>query len=196
MKKYALPLLPVLLLLACGKANGQANPKLADKQKREREAVYLKESLALIKQLEGKALTANFLLLDKPASLSSESESCLKDVLTDTISYSKAELKTIKNYTQPVIASWAGMLPEIRILKSDTVQSIFKDRHRNWDYFYKNIGQSFNAFSSPIFFRNYTYCLFYSANYCGGLCGGGSLRLYKKQKGVWVVVKSYCEWVS
>ena len=55
---------------------------------------------------------------------------------------------------------------------------------------------SFNTFSLPIFLRNYSYCIFYSDNHCGWLCGGGRLTLYKKINNRWQELKSYCNWIS
>ena len=79
---------------------------------------------------------------------------------------------------------------------ADTVTAIFKDRNKWWTYFYKYYGESFNTYSAPIFLRNYTLCLFYSSNSCGGLCGGGQITLFKKEGNTWKPFKSFCDWVS
>ncbi len=79
--------------------------------------------------------------------------------------------------------------PGVRLLSRDTVDAVFKVFARHWTYFRAYIGNDFNEFSMPIFLRNDTYCLFYTANYCGGLCGGGNLILYKKQGNGWKIVK-------
>ncbi|RZJ86850.1 MAG: hypothetical protein EOO60_12940 [Hymenobacter sp.] len=142
-------------------------------------------------------LTAEFVLVDKPISIESVwANDCLKQVLADKVSYSAAELAGFQSHPYPVISSWASFSLGARLLNQDTIRKAFQRRADDWDYFHKHIGGSFNEFSAPIFLRNYTYCLFYSANYCGSLCAGGSLMLYKKEKGIWKPVKAYCQWIS
>lgn len=52
----------------------------------------------------------------------------------------------------------------------------------------------YNRFSCPIFFRNYTRCLFYADHHCGPHCGGGGLTLYKKEGDHWVRIQTYGGW--
>jgi hypothetical protein len=198
MKKYFSHLLPIFLAFIFADANSQVNKKSLVAQNNSGDILYKQEAIAFIKQIEGGRLNDNFILVDKPAPLNSND--CLEQVLTDTITFSKIELKVISKYKNSLGKDlsdyWANAYLNVNVIKKDTVDAIFKNYHRHWGYFHKNIGRSFNEFSVPLFIRNNTYCLFYSANYCGGLCGGGNLILYKKSNGVWVSVKSYCDWES
>ncbi|HEY4289174.1 MAG TPA: hypothetical protein VGN00_18860 [Puia sp.] len=83
------------------------------------------------------------------------------------------------------------------MIRSDTITAIFnKSLEDGWSYFYDHFGPGFNSFGCPLFLHNYTWCLCYSANYCGGLCGAGKLALYEKKGDRWVVVKTWRSWIS
>jgi len=158
---------------------------------------YLTQARQFIQQVKQTEINnSSFILTDRPASL--EYFDCLKNVLSDTTTYSEQERTLISNETKKsFITTWTtDILPKIKIINSDTIKNIFKSKSGGWNYFYKHIGQSISSFSSPVFLKNYTLCLFYSDNMCGGLCGYGSLILYKKEGNQWMEVKSYCNWVS
>lgn len=180
-------------LCSCGQANSTTKNNLNAEQD---SIAYLQKCVEFIKQIEQKELSdTNFILADKPFSF--EDFDCIKELLTDTTIYTKDELLLIRNKTKPLLTKWTKeFFTNTKIVNSDTISSIFKDNSKWWPYFYKNIGRSFNTFSVPIFFRNDTYCLFYSDHHCGGLCGGGRLTLYKKENNKWTEIKSYCDWVS
>jgi len=126
----------------------------------------------------------NFILADKPFSFNRFD--CIASLLTDTTTYTKEELSFIKDKKYPSVTRWSKEFFETtKIISSDTINTIFKDDSKWWTYFNKYIGKGFSTFSVPIFLRNDTYCLFYSDHHCGGLCGGGSLTLYKKQNNKW-----------
>ena len=151
---------------------------------------YMKQCIEFIRQVKQKDLSdTNFILEDKPCYDCAEA--------ADSAMFTREELDFIVNKKFPSISKWTNeMFPNIKIISSDTVRAIFngkdwKDWEREWDYFYKNIGSGFNDFSAPIFLRNYTYCLFYSAHFCGDLCGESRLDLYKKENGKWIDVKNY-----
>jgi hypothetical protein len=154
------------------------------------------KAITFIKQVKKRELTASgFILLDKPAPLASNY--CLKAVLTDKQFFSSAELTMLKAQAGNNALAWkATDFSGVRIVEQDTVDAIFNVYSKHWAYFNKHIGRDFNEFSMPIFLRNDTYCLFYEANHCGGLCGEGKLALYKKEGGHWQVVKYYCQWIS
>lgn len=157
---------------------------------------YMAQSVAFIREIKQNELAdSNFILVDKPYAF--EYSTCPENFLTDSSFYTKEELaliqKTIKNFS----FRWNNeLLPEVKIVSSDTVSMIFKDRSKNWRYFNKHIGRGFYTFSMPIFFRNETYCLFYSVYNCGNLCGEGHLILYRKENNKWVALKTYCNWIS
>lgn len=157
---------------------------------------YIKKGIEFIRQVEGQSLTSkNFILDDKPFAF--EYYDCLNELLTDSTTFTKDELNYIKNNKFISITKWTkNIFPNIQIISSDTINAIFKDNKKWWAYFYKNYGNSFSSFSFPIFLRDNMYCLFYSDHHCGGLCGGGRLKLYKKEKDGWIEIKSYCNWIS
>ena len=180
-------------LFSCGQTNSTTKNKSNVEQD---SIVYLQKCVEFIKQIEQKNLSdANFILADKPFSF--EYFDCINELIKDTTIYTKDEIKLIKDKTQPSLTKWTKELfANTKLVSSDTINSIFKDKLKWWTYFYKHIGRGFNTFSVPIFFRNDSYCLFYSDHHCGGLCGGGRLTLYKKENNKWTEVKSYCDWIS
>jgi len=158
---------------------------------------YFNEVVQFIKQVKQQQLKdSSFILEDEPSSL--DYFDCLQDVIHDTITYSENEIRLIKQQSKhPHIKVWTNsLIPNIKIASADTIRNIFKDDTKGWQYFYTHIGRGVSGFSSPIFLRHFNYCLFYSDNSCGGLCGEGHLTLYKKEKDKWVEIKSYCNWVS
>lgn len=186
-------LLPLSISLLYGQNNSKSNPDVTIKQD---SVDYILKSIAFIKQVKQQELSnTNFILSDKPFLF--EYFDCIGDLLTDTTFYTKNELAFIKDKKYPLIKYWTKEYFRNTILVSDdTITAIFKDNSKGWAYFYKIIGRNFNTFSVPIFLRDDTYCLFYSDHHCGGLCGGGQLTLYKKEKEKWVKVKTYCSWIS
>lgn len=112
---------------------------------------YLQKSVDFIKQVEQKELSdTNFILADKPFSF--EYFDCIKELLTDTAIYTKDELLLIENEAKASSISWTNeFFPNVKIVSSDTINAIFKDHSKWWDYFYKHVGKSFNTFSVPIF---------------------------------------------
>jgi len=82
-----------------------------------------------------------------------------------------------------------GLFKRSKLIKRDTIDAIFKDKARSWDYFYKTYGRYFDSFSKPIFLRDSTFCIFYR-RYSGGDEGGSDdLSIYQKTKGKWKKVK-------
>jgi hypothetical protein len=127
-----------------------------------------------------------------------ELKECIKRLFRDSTIFTKEEQETIiSQINDPVLEKWDTKLVEkVKIISSDTVTAIFKDRNKWWTYFYNHYGSSFNSYSAPIFLRDYTLCLFYSDNSCGGLCGSGRITLFKKEQGIWRPIKSFCESIS
>jgi len=54
----------------------------------------------------------------------------------------------------------------------------------------------FYSLSVPLFFRDFTLCVFANGYYCGSLCGRGHMSVYKKVNGQWEKLKVINEWVS
>jgi hypothetical protein len=190
-----------LILLLCvsvsvssyGQLNQQTNIKLTGPQD---STIYIKKCIAFINEIKNEQLAdTNFILVSNPFSF--EYNNCISTLLMDSSTFSNDELTFIKEKQYPKLTKWTKELfTTIKIISQDTLNSIFKDNSKGWNLFHKNIGQSFNSFSIPIFLRNDTYCLFYTDNHCGGECGDGRLILYKKERNKWTEVKSYCNWIS
>lgn len=180
-------------LISCGQQNTGIKSGLPVNQD---SVVYIRKCIAFIQEIQPQELSdTNFILSDKPFLF--EYFDCMENVLADAVTFTKEELSYIKDKKYPSLKKWTeGLLGKIKLVSSDSINAIFRDNKKEWRYFYKNFGASFNNFSVPIFLRNDTYCLFYSDNHCGGLCGGGSLVLYKKENNRWTKVHSYCDWIS
>jgi hypothetical protein len=180
-------------LSCCGQNSPAKSIGLTAKQD---SIAYLQKCVEFIKQLSQQEIyDTNFILADKPFSF--EYFECIEELLADTGLYTKEELSFIKGKKFPSISKWAEELfRNVKLVSNDTIEAIFKDRSKGWAYYYKHFGHGFSTFSVPIFLRNDSYCLFYSDYHCGGLCGRGTLTLYRKENNKWVGVKSYCNWIS
>jgi hypothetical protein len=196
MKAQILLLFAIRPLFSCGQDTQSSQTAATTEARQPLSAEYMRKAIGFIRQVKGRELAdSKFILADNAISVNSNK--CLQYALADNKFYSPVEVKLIESRAASWQHQWKKTdFPTVNFVKQDTVTAIFKNFSKNWEYFHKHIGRDFNEFSLPVFIRNDTYCLFYSANYCGGLCGGGSLVLYKKQKGVWIAVKSYCDWIS
>jgi len=116
----------------------------------------------------------------------------------DYIVLSKEEKAYILKCLQEQRAdTWPNhLLPNSRLVLYDTIASIFKDRKREWTYFYSHYGAKFHSFSKPIFLRNNSLCFFYSDYSCGGLCGFGNFAIYRINNGKWEEIISLFSWIS
>jgi len=160
---------------------------------------YFSEVAQFIQQVEQQELNDRYFILeDEPANLDWPDSLCLAQLKADTATFSEIELSFIENQKKnPLLRLWTNeLIPKIKIISSDTVRKIFNDNSKSWPFFYKHIGHSVSSFSAPIFLRNFSYCLFYSDNSCGDLCGEGNFSLYKKVNNKWTAVRIYCSWIS
>jgi hypothetical protein len=157
---------------------------------------FVKKCIAFIKEVKAKELSdTNFILEDKPFSF--EHLHCLDYLLKDSSSFTKDELSLIRGKKYPSVNKWTKKdFENIRLVSRDTINAVFRDLLTGWENFFERIGRSIHTFSVPIFLKNNTYCLFYSDNSCGELCGEGRLVLYKKEKNKWIEVETYCYWIS
>lgn len=64
-----------------------------------------------------------------------------------------------------------------------------------WDEIAKKFG-CVKGISIPIFSENYKYAYVYEYSIYGKLQGGGSCRIYRKEKDKWTLVKVFNEWIS
>lgn len=128
-----------------------------------------------------------------------EGSKFLNGCLNDTATFTVEERQQIRSWSvRPPLQAWTpDIAGSIRLIRKDTIRAIFSRKHMDgWNYYYHHFGASFNTFGCPLFLRHYTWCLFYSGNHCGWLCGGGQLALYKKEGGHWVFVKDWGSWIS
>jgi hypothetical protein len=145
-----------------------------------------------VKQIELK--NPSFILVDEVSIV----EQNINDYVSkDTLIFTKEEITYLQKNKYPKFISWNNEhFPKIRMIKGYLHDVIFEDYTKGWDFCYKYVGNQFHYFSSPIFLRNYTYCLFYSGYSCGELCGTGELNLYKNVNNKWVKIKNYTSWIS
>ncbi|NCI45726.1 hypothetical protein [Sediminibacterium soli] len=186
--------LPVLLItvLSCRQTGGSNMPPTAKKDS----ASYLAACIDFLQQVAHRRLNgAGLILSDAPSLLTGDG--CLKEVLADTNFYTKEELSYLRDRQYPSLQKWPEkLIPNTRVLRSDSIQAVFERGGKDWMYFYNRIGSGVHGFSMPVFLRNDTYCLFYSEYNCGMLCGEGDLTLYKKENSQWKPIKQYCAWIS
>ena len=75
--------------------------------------------------------------------------------------------------------------------------AVFKEKNnKGWPYMYKKGIRSFHRFSVPVFIKGGDYCIFYSDESCGNLCGSGELAIYKKEHGKWKLWGIISSWIS
>jgi hypothetical protein len=109
-----------------------------------------------------------------------------------------AEIDSIKNQTTLLNNfTWkAGLINNAIFVPQATINKIFNDGSKGWDYFRKHYGSSIYAFGKPIFIRNHTVCYFYMDNSCGNQCYGGSFEIYIKSNGKWIRRYTILTWVT
>ena len=65
--------------------------------------------------------------------------------------------------------------------------------------FWENLVEKYNRVSGisiPIFSEDYNYAFVYEYCMYGALAGGGTCRIYKKEKLDWTLVKTFDQWIS
>jgi len=179
-------------LISCGQTNTTAE----DIVHKQDSIVYIQKSIRFIKEVMWKEMSdTQFILSSKPFDFTYFE--CTEEFLLDTNFLSKDERNLFKDKQYPHIFQWTKELfTNAKLINGDTINAIFVNRLKRWEYFYTHIGNAFHTFSVPVFLRNDTYCLFYSDISCGNLCGEGKLILYKKEHNSWVAIKTYCNWIS
>lgn len=195
MKRIILLVCTTVVLFSCDYNNNNNNKLTVNQDSLQ----YIQNAVAFIKEVKKYRLsTPYFALVDKPYSSIISSSDCLERVLEDTAFFTKEELTYIKEQRYPTISKWSNELfPEITIINSDTLDFYFKDFNKGWEYVQENYKDGFSSFSSPIFLRNNTYCLFYSDDRFGNVGGEGHLELYKREyNSWWIKVKTYCGWIA
>ena len=125
-----------------------------------------------------------YILLDEPIGYK---PSCLDELKKDNL-FTKKEMNFIEqSIKKPLLKKWTKqILPYQQIVARKELKAALKTKGT----------KVYHVHAAPIFLRNGTYCLFYNASYCGGQCASGRMRLYYKWGKEWIIVKSYCEWMS
>lgn len=120
------------------------------------------------------------------------------DVFSDTI-FTKADVTFLKYQLKKCSHfKWKdGTLYGATIIAEERIEKMFERGTDGWQQFYKNYGNTgFHKYSVPLFSVDKSLCIVYMGFHCGGLCGEGSTRIYKKKHGYWHLVKEYGSWVS
>jgi hypothetical protein len=78
------------------------------------------------------------------------------------------------------------------------LESLFKDRRRGWEAFYKKFPNAAGvwSFSLPGYNAQHTEALLSLSHSCGELCGTGHLYLLRKENGIWAVKNRLMLWIS
>lgn len=185
MRKISFFLVFILFFVSCGHKtlDIQAHPD---------------EAHAFIKWYRTDArLDAGLILADEP--ISGSQFDGYKEVYSDTVFLTVAERGQIRKVlSHPPVAKWTrDFFPEAQIITQQDIDVVFKSPGRDgWEEFHKRYGYRFYQCSTPIFLREGTLCLFYTAYHCGWLCGEGQLTLYQRSGNTWIRLKDYLSWVS
>ncbi len=179
------PFLLISLVYSCNESNKESSKY----SKHQLDSIeYIRQTVSFLNQIKNESLNdSGFILID--STFSFEYLDCIHEVLSDNI-YSKEEKSLFQSFIKsPQITKWTHeIIPKIKIVSYDSIESTTTIDSLEII--------SYNTFSSPFFFNNYSYCLFYSDNVCGLLCGSGKLSLYERKDNKWVLLKSYCKWIS
>jgi hypothetical protein len=122
-----------------------------------------------------------------------------QECLQDTTTFTSEERRQISDWiAHPLFSAWTPKLAGGAVLlRADSIRTIFMDiNEKGWNYFYERFGYGYNSVGCPLFLRGYKWCLCYTANYCGFLCGEGNLTLYEKKGSQWTVIKTWEDWVN
>lgn len=84
------------------------------------------------------------------------------------------------------------------------LKSQFENSHQKaaWKFDFSNVRMkkrphnNFYSYTIPLFNKAHTIAILYKEFYCGSLCASGTVKIYKKENGVWKLYKSIGCWVS
>ena len=86
-------------------------------------------------------------------------------------------------------------IEKMKILSKEVVDNE-KKSESFWSYVRENCSGCYITFSMPVFSKNNSLVYVKLGRMCGRLWGGGESRLYKRENGKWVLIKSFCKWIS
>jgi hypothetical protein len=110
-----------------------------------------------------------------------------KETEANCLFLSKAEKRLVKDYIK---STESRKLPDnlfsnSECINSDTLNSIFKDDKRGWQYFREKYSASYFHILKPFFFRNNSLCLSYIIVITSLHDFEDRLIFYKKKNGKW-----------
>jgi hypothetical protein len=156
--------------------------------------VYIKEVQSFIRYIHKERIKDSTYVLINEAELKLI---CEKPLESDTL-FSDDEKNIIhKQLKNQKIKSWKSIWPyKIKYLSSEKLRETYiLNNSINWIAFKKDIGTSYYIVSSPVFLRNYNFCIYYEANYSDS-SNVGIIKLYKKAGSNWILEKSVCSWAD
>ena len=178
------------MISLCIHANDSAAQKLKSKQG---EAVYEREVQAFIRYIHKERLKdSTYVLINEPE-IRAGSEKLVESNPTFSVEEKNNFYKTLKNQR---IKSWKGIWPfKIKFISSYELKSYKSINSFDWTAFKKDVSTSYYVISSPVFLRNFRFCVYYEANYSDS-SEIGFAKLYKKVGSNWVLEKSVCLWYN
>ena len=147
-----------------------------------------KEISALLKYYINHELKRDsiFLFVKSPNALS---ELCINDILSENKGIN-LEIDEILNKSQKDTITWSkDLVPMAKIIGAN---EIIKLRYTIEDEKREKEGKLFYL-SNPVFSTDFNYAILVSIFVCGSRCGEKSTLLFKKHKGSWALVKTYCK---
>lgn len=120
------------------------------------------------------------------------SELCINDILSENKDIN-LKIDEILNKSQKDTITWSKeLVPTAKIIGAN---EIIKLRYTMEDEKREKEGKLFYL-SNPVFSTDFNYAILGSIFVCGSRCGEKSTLLFKKHKGSWVLVKTYCKSVN
>lgn len=168
-------------------------------QKQDSLLVSSREIKDFLSEIKSTNLKNTIRLSDKPYSKFGE-KFVQRIIANDTI-FKKSDFSFIQlqiNQTRNFL--WGSSLIDSAILiKAESIDSIFqnfKPSDTAWRIFRKTFGKDFYRISIPLFTHDMNTCIIYIGHHCGGLCGEGSIMIFRRQKNKWTLYKTVAYWVS
>ena len=139
-----------------------------------------------------------FRLSDKPYGI--PSRTFLEKIATKDTLLAQTDVDfIIKQVTQRKNTKWSNTVIDSAVLiRAEDIDSIFQSFKvdSGWKIFRKTYGGDFYRMSFPYFSQDKQTCIIYIGHYCGGLCGEGGLKIFRRQNNTWRLIRTIGRWVS